>query len=97
MLKYIIDIDNTLCTLARPGHYDTASPISRNIDKVNALYDKGHEICIWTARGTTTGEAWFELTQKQLFEWGVKYHELRMGKPYYDVWVDDKAVRIEEL
>jgi hypothetical protein len=34
---------------------------------------------------------WSELTYRQLKAWGCKFHELRMYKPVYDVWVDDKA------
>jgi hypothetical protein len=56
------------------------------------LYDEGHTIIYWTARGATTGLDWSELTKTQLDFWGCKYHELRMGKPMYDVWVDDKAI-----
>ena len=31
------------------------------------------------------------LTQAQLKMWGVKYHELLMGKPHADIFIDDKA------
>ena len=40
---------------------------------------------------------WEELTKKQLAEWGAKYHELRVDKPFYDLFIEDKALRIEEL
>ena len=33
----------------------------------------------------------FDLTQQQLKEWGVRYHELIMGKPHADMFIDDKA------
>ena len=36
-------------------------------------------------------EVLFELTDKQLKEWGCKYHELIMGKPHADYFIDDKA------
>jgi hypothetical protein len=29
--------------------------------------------------------------EKQLKKWGVKHTELRMNKPSYDFWIDDKA------
>jgi hypothetical protein len=29
---------------------------------------------------------------QQLDAWGVKYHELRLGKPVYDLFIDDKAM-----
>ena len=37
------------------------------------------------------------LTQKQLQEWGVKYHELFMGKPCGDLYIDDKGIKDEEF
>jgi hypothetical protein len=39
------------------------------------------------ASGTDHGD----MTEQQLQDWGCKYHSLWMGKPSYDVWVDDKA------
>ena len=29
--------------------------------------------------------------------WGVKYHELLMGKPGADFFIDDKGVTIEDV
>lgn len=88
---YIIDIDNTICTPTYGG-YQRALPYPLRIEKVNKLFDEGHTIIYWTARGATTGLDWTELTKKQLDSWGCKYTEIRMGKPNYDVWVDDKAI-----
>ena len=34
--------------------------------------------------------------QKQVDEWNVKYHELLLGKPQYDIFVDDRAINNEE-
>ena len=47
---------------------------------------------IYTARGTVTGIDWRDLTQKQLDSCGIKHHELRLGKPFADVYVDDRGV-----
>ena len=44
----------------------------------------------WTARGTTTGVDWRAITEDQFTRWGVKYHDLKFGKPYYDLFIDDK-------
>lgn len=86
---WIVDIDSTLCT--QPGDYAKAEPLTGNIAKVNAGFEAGHRIILWTARGTTTGLDWTWLTEVQLQQWGVKYHELRLGKPHYDRWIDDKS------
>lgn len=93
---YFIDIDDTICTLAMPAHYSTAVPITKAIDKVNRLYDEGHTIVFWTARGTGSGLDWRDLTESQLSSWGVKYHELRFGKPVYDIFIDDKNMNAED-
>ena len=93
----IVDIDGTICT-DQKGDYESARPVKRYINKINKLFDEGHTIIYWTARGTVTGINWEELTKKQFEEWGVKYHDLRVGtKPHYDLWVDDKSKRIEEI
>ena len=73
-------------------HYLSAKPIQQAIDKVNELFNAGHYIVFWTARGTQSGIDWRELTTSQLDSWGVKYHELRFGKPVYDVFIDDKNI-----
>lgn len=93
---YFIDIDDTICTLTSPTHYSTAVPRVDAINKVNRLYDEGHTIVFWTARGTGSGIDWRELTESQLSSWGVKYHELRFGKPVYDIFIDDKNMNAED-
>lgn len=88
--KYVVDIDGTICTQTA-SDYPNAQPLYDRIAKINALYEEGHTIIYWTARGAASGKDWADLTCSQLSEWGCKYHEFRMGKPQYDVWVDDKA------
>ena len=91
MKHYCFDLDGTLCTNTE-GEYESAIPFPERISKVNALYEGGSNILIYTARGTVTGIDWRPLTEKQLAEWGVKYHELRLGKPFADVYIDDRAM-----
>ena len=71
--------------------FEDSIPYTNRIKKINDLYRSGHTIIYWTARGTSTGIDWELLTKRQLFDWGVMYHEVRLGKPSYDVWIDDKA------
>lgn len=92
---YCFDIDGTICTTTE-GEYERAEPYSDVIAAVNALYDEGHRIILHTARGSTTGISWRELTENQLWKWGVKYHELSFGKPTADVYIDDKAMNMAE-
>ena len=83
------DIDGTICTTDCP--YDEAKPYKQVIDKINSLYDKGNWILIFTARGSGSGIDYYEFTKEQLESWRLKYHELKMGKPLFDVLIDDRV------
>lgn len=96
MIIYV-DIDGTICSevFNRPKDakdYEKHQPYKDRIDYINSLYDKGHEIHYWTARGATSGIDWTELTTKQLTEWGCKYNTLTVGKkPHFDIYICDKS------
>ena len=92
-----VDIDETICEHPgtdpySPRDYTKAIPIEKNIQKINKLYEEGNTIIYWTARGTVTGIDWTQETQIQFKKWGVAYHELKMGKPFYDLFICDKAL-----
>ena len=95
MIIYI-DIDETICNTPESRDYSLASPIEHNIEKANKLYDEGNTIIYWTARGTVSGIDWQQTTFDQLTEWGVKFHDLKLGKPYYDLFIDDKNVNTKD-
>lgn len=92
-----VDIDETICVTSHDRNYQNAEPIYENINKINKLYDEGNTIVYWTARGSRKQINWYDFTYKQLINWGVKFHELRVDKPYYDMFIDDKNFRIEEI
>ena len=94
MIIYV-DIDETICTSPPDRNYANATPIQERIEHINDLYDAGHTVIYWTARGATTGIDWREVTEKQFEEWGVKYHELHLDKPAYDLFVDDKNIEAD--
>ena len=91
---YCIDIDGTLCT--EMCEYKDAKPIVKVIKKINDLYDNNNKIILFTARGYTSKKDWRELTEKQLKEWNVKYHELILKKPFADYYIDNKAIDVLE-
>lgn len=101
----VIDLDGTLCTQKSFGTYSEAEPIQEMIDHVNACYDAGWNIVIYTARGMETFRGrevdipWEikPLTEEWLKKHGVKYHELKFFKPPAVYYVDDKAIRPEEF
>lgn len=94
-MKYVFDLDGTLCTHEKD--YNMATPLKERIKKVNALYDSGNEIVIFTARGYETKIDWQEVTSNQLKTWGVKYHDLIFNKPSADFYIDDKAIKDTEF
>jgi hypothetical protein len=109
MLKtYVIDIDGTICDkpLCREdGDYETSIPKLERIEKINALYDEGHRIKYFTARGMgrysddagKAKEKFYNLTHQQLTVWGCKFHELILGKPSGDIYIDDKGVNASDF
>lgn len=91
MKTYIVDIDNTICR-TEGSDYPNSEPLLERIEAINGLYEDGHRIIYWTARGRSSGIDWSSETLQQLQRWGCKFHELRTDKPSYDVWIDDKAI-----
>ncbi len=95
-MKYFIDLDNTLCKTI-DGDYPNSQPIFERIQKVNELKDLGNHITIWTARGSRSGIDHSELTKSQLEKWDVHYDTLLMGKPDFDLMIDDKCVNVDSF
>ena len=87
-----VDVDETICMTDETRNYASAVPMMDRIERINKLFDEGHTIVYWTARGATTGIDWTDVTTEQLERWKVKCHELRMGKPQYDLFIDDKNI-----
>lgn len=94
-MKYVVDIDGTICSQEKD--YSKAQPFLDRIEKINNLYDNGHYVVYFTARGTETRIDWREVTENQFKEWNVKYHELIFGKPSADYYIDDRMEDIECL
>ena len=94
MIVYV-DIDETICVSPESRDYSLATPIAENIDKINKMYDEGNQIVYWTARGTVTGIDWTDLTKKQLTKWGAKHHDVKLGKPHFDLYICDKSINAD--
>ena len=103
--KALIDIDETICFYSDKRVYELAEPNFDNIAKINKLYDEGWHITYWTGRGESSKRDLWPLTLEQLTKWGCKFNDLITGycpnggavKPNFDLVIDDKAKRIEEL
>lgn len=94
-MKYVVDIDGTICTQVE--NYAEAMPLLNRIEKINQLYDEGHTVIYFTARGTETGIDWREITERQFKMWGVKYHDLIFGKPAADYYLDDRMLNLDTI
>jgi histidinol phosphatase-like enzyme len=104
-MRYVVDIDGTICTSTPDHDYKKSVPIQKRIDAMNKLYDEGNTVVYFTARGmgrfegdsSKAIETFYEITKNQLDFWGVKYHALILGKPFGDVYVDDRGVNAEDF
>jgi len=97
--RYCFDIDGTICQ-SEVGKYEQATPYFDRIEKINKLYGEGHYIIYFTARGMLTLDGdlfevcrvWYDITKEQLSKWDCKYHQLILGKPSADYYIDDKGI-----
>ena len=102
---YVFDIDGTICTKAIDSDYESSQPMIERIKKVNELYEEGHTIIFQTARGMgrfandsqKAIDTFYDMTVKQLKSWGVQYHQLFLGKPAGDIYIDDKGIKDEDF
>ena len=93
-MNIYVDIDNTI-TKTIGMDYEKAIPLMERINVINKLYYEGNIITYWTGRGTVSGIDWFHFTKSQLHKWGAKHHNLLLGKPPYDIFIDDKSFNSE--
>ena len=111
-MRYCIDIDGTICTpgTCKSCQYEGATPKKDRIKVINNLYDEGNYIIYFTARAMGRNsdlpneearikakEIIEPLTKMQLDIWGCKYHELIMGKPHADLFIDDKGINCDDF
>jgi len=87
-MQIIIDLDGTICSEEKTYSRSLAKPLDGAIENINKLYDAGNIIIIYSAR------TWmeFEMTTNWLKNHEIKYHQLVLGKPIGDVWIDDRAI-----
>jgi hypothetical protein len=81
------------------GNYKLAKPIKKNIKFINIL-SKKYKVIIFTSRymgrnndnSRKANKQGYKLTFSQLKKWKVNFDKLILGKPSYDLIVDDKAI-----
>lgn len=95
--RFVFDIDGVIALKREDLDYAKAEPNVPMIRIINRLYELGNTIVLFTARGYVTGIDWSEITKEQMDRFGVKYHELHMGKPNADFYVDDHNLSMDFL
>ena len=98
-LIFCFDIDNILC-ISPNNNYKKSKPIKKNIRLVNYLINNGHFVKLFTSRYMGRNKdnikkakaQGYKKTYLQLKNWGLKFNELRFGKPSYDYFLDDKNI-----
>lgn len=100
------DLDDVICSRSTEyehlgiDKYNYCFPDNDIIKLINSLYEDGHRIIVYTARGMSQCkgnvdkiyELLYDKTVNDLNSWGVKYHSLVMGKIHYDILIDDKCI-----
>ena len=100
MKVYYVDVDGTICRCKSYGidtDYSKAVPMKDRIRYINSLYDEGHTVVYYTARGQLSKRNWQAATEEQLEKWGARYTELRLDKPFFDFIIDDRAINSEDF
>ena len=99
-MKITIDIDGTISELKKIGQtYATVRPNIGAIEKIKELKAAGHYIVLQTGRhmkttGGNEGQVIAKIgktTLDWLAEYEIPYDEIYFGKPYTDIYLDDRA------
>lgn len=103
-MRIVFDLDDTI-QFANYRDYRHAVPNNDVIEKIRRAKKQGAEIIIHTARGMLSccGDAVkADKNNRTIIEEWLKMHdvpcdELQFGKPMADIYVDDKAVTVQEF
>lgn len=87
MKRIGVDIDGMLCEEGPASERMFAEPNKEVVDLVNQAHWDGHTVIIFTARGWPD----YRMTEAWLRKHGVQYSLLLMGKPNFDILLDDRA------
>lgn len=100
---FCVDIDDTITLWDDNRDYENFKPDVTMVQIINELYEQGHHITLYTARGMKSvgpGRIATDIVPslvKNLEKIGVKYHELMTHKPLYDWIIDDKSMNPQEF
>lgn len=90
-MQIVIDMDGTICSEEKTYSRSLAKVHQDAVESINNLYDEGHIILIYSARSWQE----YEMTEHWLKTHNIRYHQLIMGKPIGDLWIDDRAIEFK--
>jgi hypothetical protein len=102
MKKILFDVDSVIASPTR-GNYKEAIAYEYAKKHINKAYDDGYYIILHTARYGDREKGnihkmynrGFDELKDWLYKNGIKYHEICMGKIVADIYVDDRAVKVD--
>lgn len=103
-IKLVFDIDDTICN-NKNRDYENAIPFKDVIKKINNLHKQGAKITLYTSRGMVSCNGDIDkiikknkaILEKWLEKNKVEYDELVFGKPLGDMYIDDKAINVNDF
>ena len=105
-LRIVFDLDNTIVTYPNIyKDYSTVQPINCIVEFMKQMKEDGHTIIINTARNMVSsnhnvGKSLKNIgltTLQSLQNLGIPYDEIHFGKPYGDLYIDDKSFNTYDL
>jgi capsule biosynthesis phosphatase len=88
-----VDLDGVLTLETEGWDYANRTPRISMLHKIRQWYRDGSHIILYSARLKIDRK----ITTVWLKKYHVPYHELILGKPRADLYIDDKAMRPEEV
>jgi uncharacterized HAD superfamily protein len=88
-----VDVDGVLTIDVAGWDYENRKPNLAMISWVNQKFEEGHYIELFSARLKSDKK----VTKEWLKKYGVKYNNLILGKPRFEMYIDDIAYRPEEV
>ena len=103
-IKLVFDIDDTICN-NKNRDYENAIPFKNVIKKINKLHKQGAKITLYTSRGMVSCNGNIDkiikknkdILEKWLKKNKVEYDDLIFGKPLGDMYIDDKAINVNDF
>jgi len=102
----VLDFDDTICIHPEndKSNIQNGKPNVKLINKINEFTDLGYEIHIYTSRGhlstnsrTDAEKKYRYVIEEWLKKYKVKYKLLSFQKPFAMYYIDDKAIRPDEI